>query len=763
MTRVNKAGLWIEFDPLPAPAPAPDYLPSPIPIAIDIPGDEDWMKGAAGTVTKHITENHGPLDQWKHGRRKGGGKYNFSLDPITYPRKYTTSSGAFSLDHNSYGLNARGREIEAKLEAIIGRKSSWNGEINPFEDSMLEFIAHAVKQPRCQIEMRDFWNSSGELDKVIVHEMLHAFSMPKNYNHEPDHDAMFMHIKMLEEGLVDWIATKFVPKGGKVSNTYGKWVQGFEEYFTQVAGNDDEAKMEAALEMLRTPLPQRPAIILARFPDQEDDWKLKPELFELLGGARRWGEYLNMKEEMERDRQATIDYDERKRQERIDRWNEGEARRRARREKMAATTAMTKAAPPSRDELIARLYAPHESLDDVIDLMHLLIEYHAQNPGDDELFAMGEALVMEFLARGGTSADLEPIAKHLTPDHGPLDQWKHGRRKGILHLGYSAEGIDVGHSRGPDDPTDFDSLDPEFQTRLKERLVEAPNDPDEWGNNLLDHFEAAKTDRVEYWDRYGVRHEETAYDAGIKWYHTQHDELVTIQDEWPIPGLELSDYVGAAAAISPQNRWDSNLEAARFMARVFFKPDEWEVTDNDVRAILKSSKGRVRLQAGSRLEDLDDLQASFAVVAWAKRTEVTYVNYRDGSDNSILFGPTGSNVLAAVKILRGAGVNETLDGHKVRSFYNNLMYPDHEGSVTIDTHMVSAGYLVRMGGHSPVLKRIGTGSPESGPNNVKGPYPFYATELRKAARAAGMDSKQFQAIVWVWWQTYSDKRHYPEV
>ena len=89
-------------------------------------------------------------------------------------------------------------------------------------------------------------------------------------------------------------------------------------------------------------------------------------------------------------------------------------------------------------------------------------------------------------------------------------------------------------------------------------------------------------------------------------------------------------------------------------------------------------------------------------------------------------------------ILAGAEPLDELGGRKVRSFYRNLLRPDHVGYVTIDRHAVAIAYGFR-GVDPHVLDRIAA-------------YQLVAAPYRAAARVLGIRPHETQAIAWTVWR-----------
>jgi hypothetical protein len=116
------------------------------------------------------------------------------------------------------------------------------------------------------------------------------------------------------------------------------------------------------------------------------------------------------------------------------------------------------------------------------------------------------------------------------------------------------------------------------------------------------------------------------------------------------------------------------------------------------------------------------------------------------------FGEIGN----AVKILRSNGDMETISkslgtGHKVRSFYNNIVQPNNPDrpDVTGDTHHIGvANADFTLAAKHPVVGRGLGGSPTSKKTGLKGTYPVYKDVTVAVAQERGMIPNAVQSVVW---------------
>jgi hypothetical protein len=85
--------------------------------------------------------------------------------------------------------------------------------------------------------------------------------------------------------------------------------------------------------------------------------------------------------------------------------------------------------------------------------------------------------------------------------------------------------------------------------------------------------------------------------------------------------------------------------------------------------------------------------------------------------------------------------------HKVRSFYNNIIDPESDADVTIDTHAVGAGLFSPVSGVDAYPKH-NFGGPGSNHTGTVGTYPLYAEAYRKVAQELGIKPRELQSVVW---------------
>lgn len=300
---------------------------------------------------------------------------------------------------------------------------------------------------------------------------------------------------------------------------------------------------------------------------------------------------------------------------------------------------------------------------------------------------------------------------------------------------------------------------------------------------------------------------DTIRSAGLQWYDGAHKVATDLSEKYVLP---LSSVVGCIAKLSPNKDWNMNVELAKRMVEIYStkqdykfdkameeqSPKTWTVKSlgsgkldttsqayKDKAALYKSYRDGIE---GKTLGEIKD---PLLKAVWIRTYDEAH-----NPQNYHLFLPTGESgdlarnlptkagepgapsklvwqsttLLAdAVKALESGGNRDILselmgDGHKVRSFYNNILSPASPNrDTTIDTHAVGAALLRALGsGSVPVNHNFGL-TPEkkdqpkgwqstsgSAVTGLTGTYGLYADANRLAAKQLGINPAQLQAVTW---------------
>jgi hypothetical protein len=142
---------------------------------------------------------------------------------------------------------------------------------------------------------------------------------------------------------------------------------------------------------------------------------------------------------------------------------------------------------------------------------------------------------------------------------------------------------------------------------------------------------------------------------------------------------------------------------------------------------------------GHPLRSLDDMTLDVANVGWTCGTQ---------------------HIGRAIRIARGEQPNEVLNGHKVRSFFNNILEPsDPSLDVTVDSHAFSIAMAEKYGsgsdeyGYFAGSKKLNDKtSPGSATLGFTGLYSIFADQYRVVANELGVSPNQLQAVTWIQWR-----------
>ena len=86
-------------------------------------------------------------------------------------------------------------------------------------------------------------------------------------------------------------------------------------------------------------------------------------------------------------------------------------------------------------------------------------------------------------------------------------------------------------------------------------------------------------------------------------------------------------------------------------------------------------------------------------------------------------------------------------GHKVRSFYNNIIAPEYGDAVTIDTHAIGAALLQAVGSADDIVK-LTMGNVMVPGQGIRGINPVVAEAYFKAADELGVLPRELQSVTW---------------
>jgi hypothetical protein len=396
--------------------------------------------------------------------------------------------------------------------------------------------------------------------------------------------------------------------------------------------------------------------------------------------------------------------------------------------------------------------------------------------------------LMALEARGGwidVTAARVVVEKHLPGKH---DQQSHGGGRFGTH-----DGMRVGDTKDDakaaanllDDPTRMGNLPEELQARMLSSAAEIGATPESLEAHIEESLAKAGGPGAD----------------GHDWYEKAHGECQSIADD---AGLTIDQATGAVAAISPQMAWGPNLAVARFLAEnrdqkvdtgILSTPMtrrldkggkqtrtayEWAALEVDGKKIDKQRRSMPSLEElqGKRFSDLDPYVAASLMKAHAQQGVGVFGGKRltgplsiaddiTGKVQRVNFPPTIQSGRGLRIMVEGGDGNGLINGHKVRSFRNNLRFPTAlDGDITIDSHAVSlalgrkvssgseeygqfSGKRVRL--PDKTMSRL-TPGPTSQTLGVRGNYAVWADAYRRVADRHGLRPNQLQSITWIQWR-----------
>ena len=182
--------------------------------------------------------------------------------------------------------------------------------------------------------------------------------------------------------------------------------------------------------------------------------------------------------------------------------------------------------------------------------------------------------------------------------------------------------------------------------------------------------------------------------AGIAWYAEAYEECRQIAEKYD---LRIHIVVGVVAALSPNNRWTTNITNARDLIDAF-------VNNRDIDSVSVCTYGNMKRKAWSILEHCHPIE----------------------EHDSVIFDDT----------------KELLNGRKIVCFYENIMGED---TCTIDGHARNIAYNERVN------------LTDNKTNIGKKEYELLQMAYRQAAARCTVNGRKFkayelQAVTWVTWR-----------
>lgn len=236
-------------------------------------------------------------------------------------------------------------------------------------------------------------------------------------------------------------------------------------------------------------------------------------------------------------------------------------------------------------------------------------------------------------------------------------------------------------------------------------------------------------------------------------------------------GISHPQAAGVTAVLSPQNEWDNNLslayrlidiwknkQNAPYSPEMAAKAQELQGKSANVDRALKLITGK----SFNQIKNADPATEADMKAVWVRLYDEAHnsrIVFRHSPEGRVS-GTSQSDaswfgldpIAKAISILEDGSmenIHQNLGyGHKVRSFYNNIIDPNSPaGDVTIDTHAVGVAHLQPFSlSNKEVLDNFGGIS--NSKEGVSGMYPLYAEAYRRAAANLGILPRELQSITW---------------
>jgi hypothetical protein len=339
----------------------------------------------------------------------------------------------------------------------------------------------------------------------------------------------------------------------------------------------------------------------------------------------------------------------------------------------------------------------------------------------------------------------------------------------------------TGRSKGrADNPdaTHFERLHPDAQKSIENKIKEGS--PKELGHLHMDRL----VENIKSVYRDAKATNPSAIKEGKTWYRDGHNFAKNQMGSKTAEGrsVSLRHRIGMVAALSPQAHWEENKTLAGYMHHhLSAHPDSddgrFQISHEGLAkahadiasGVRKGEGGNMTLTPGKKFSDMSPEEAAQSLKAQAKYHHELKVPGRvkkDGDPWRATFSMGTGNMAKAVRIHRGEDPDSALNGHKVRSFFNNLADPDNKqgrDSVTIDTHAVSLASHAKFGASSPELGKLFSDGHQK-EHNLQGTYSYFASAYRKAHQdlkdSGEMDKDShvhhLQASTWLHWRDMTD-------
>jgi len=260
---------------------------------------------------------------------------------------------------------------------------------------------------------------------------------------------------------------------------------------------------------------------------------------------------------------------------------------------------------------------------------------------------------------------------------------------------------------------------------------------------------------------------------GSRWYEGANRIATNRAD---IYGLPPNSTAAVYASLSPQKDWFMNVGLGDRVLDIMANQQRKTFDANMAqRAREFLDRSDIAALKGRQLRSLEpDDQARFvrafdetynprSYQIVAPTGEMLGPKLTKGGEPSNIAWGTFDQIENAIRAIQSGGDVNTISAdilgtrHKVRSFYNNILYPDAPlGDVTSDTHNVAASLFRPLSGHSPeVIHSLASSGPagsinmpKSAVTGTQGSYPMFGEAMRDVAPSTGGLPRATQSVTW---------------
>jgi len=269
-------------------------------------------------------------------------------------------------------------------------------------------------------------------------------------------------------------------------------------------------------------------------------------------------------------------------------------------------------------------------------------------------------------------------------------------------------------------------------------------------------------------------------DQAAGWYDGAHTLTGAAASQYSVPHEAVA---GMTARLSPGTDWNQNWSMTKRMLDIdatqqdaMLSPAQHELIQGYI-AGQEKPKVQAALQneyagmANLPYRDMSDMQRAMFIrshdeaktaldpsngyypVIHPEGYELGNATKADKVTPTSLGWQSLDNISGALSMLRDSSPSNISinlgDGHKIRSFYNNIIEPNSPaGDVTVDTHQIAASHMLPLGISHPVVEQGMRGPPYTNATGSAGLYGVYADAVRSLASDLNLLPRQVQSITW---------------